>query len=268
LLLQWSNQNQRKSNAALSLMRCARPACQRGMRMNILVIDIGGTNVKVWTTGEEEKQKFPSGKTLTPQKLIEEGRQITADWKFERVSLGYPGDVINGHPASEPWALAEGWIGFDYASAFGCPVRIMNDACMQALGSYEGGRMLYLGFGTNLGTAFVFDGKVIPLALGHLKFTSGETFNELLSRKGLDLNGSKRWRKAVAEAASIWKVAFLADYVVLGGGNAKKLEEIPEGCRRGGNHNAYFGGVRMWEDANVALERGLSLYPERFRISG
>ena len=236
--------------------------------MNILVIDIGGTNVKVWTSGEEDRQKFPSGKTLTPEKMVDGVRKITAEWQFERVSLGYPGDIINGHPATEPWALGKGWVGFDYGSAFGCPVRIMNDACMQALGSYEGGRMLYLGFGTNLGTAFVIDGKVIPLALGHLKFTSGESFNELLSRKGLELNGVKRWRKAVAIAAEIWKQAFLADYVVLGGGNAKKIEEMPEGCRRGGNHNAYFGGIRMWEDATASMERGLSIYPERFRVSG
>ena len=236
--------------------------------MNILVIDIGGTNVKIWTSGEEEKLKFPSGKSLTPELLIEKVGEVTADWKFDRVSIGYPGDVVHGQPVAEPWNLGDGWLAFDYSNAFKCPVRIMNDACMQALGSYEGGRMLYLGFGTNLGTTFIFDGKVIPLALGHLRFTSGETFNELLCRRGLELNGVKRWRKAVAAAAEIWKQAFLADYVVLGGGNAKKIEEMPEGCRRGGNHNAYFGGIRMWEDANVAMERGLSIYPERFRVSG
>ena len=138
----------------------------------------------------------------------------------------------------------------------------MNDACMQALGSYEGGRMLYIGLGTSMGTTFIIDGKIVPLALGHLKFSDGESFEHFLSRKGLELRGAKRWRRAVLEAAETLKTAFLADYVVLGGGNAKKLEDLPEGLRRGGNHNAYFGGLRMWEDGQAADAPPLTVFPE------
>lgn len=228
--------------------------------MNILVIDIGGTNVKVWTTGEADKVKFPSGKSLDPAALVKKVRKLTADWNFDRVSIGYPGAVVNGRPAMEPYNLSPGWIDFDYASSFAVPVRIMNDACMQALGSYEGGRMLYVGLGTSMGTTFIIDHQIVPLALGHLKFCSGESFEHFLSRKGLELHGVKRWRRAVMDAATTLKNAFLADYVVLGGGNAKKLKELPEGCRRGGNHNAYFGGVRMWEDANERSSTTLGIF--------
>jgi predicted NBD/HSP70 family sugar kinase len=218
--------------------------------MNILVIDIGGTNVKIWTSGEDERLKFPSGKSLTPNLLIEKVHEATADWKFDRVSLGYPGDVRNGHPVADPFNLANGWVDFDYASAFKCPVRIMNDACLQALGSYEGGRMLYLGVGTSIGCAFIFDGTIIPLALGHLPLHGKETVEQCLNRVALEAN-LERWQKRLTEAAIAFKLAFEADYVVIGGGNAKKLGEMPEGCRRGGNHNAYFGGLRMWEDVKA-----------------
>lgn len=216
--------------------------------MHILVIDIGGTNVKVWKTGESDKVKFPSGKELTPEVLLERVKEIAAEWQFERVSIGYPGDVQNGHPSAEPYNVGPGWVDFDYSHAFGCPVRLMNDACMQALGSYEGGRMLYMGLGTSVAVTFISESRIIPLALGHLEFEK-KTFEEHLNRAALERDGVKRWRERVVDAAKVLKPAFFADYVVLGGGNAKKLEEIPEGCRRGGNHNAYFGGLRMWEDA-------------------
>jgi polyphosphate glucokinase len=218
--------------------------------MNILVMDIGGTNVKIWTSGEEEKLKFPSGKTLTPKLLIEKVHEVAADWQIDRVSIGYPGDVLHGHPVADPFNLAPGWVDFDFASEFKCPVRIMNDACMQALGSYEGGRMLYLGLGTSIGCAFIFDATNIPLALGHLLLHGKATVEECLNRAALE-EDPDRWAKRAAEAAVAFKAAFKAEYVVLGGGNAKKLEEMPEGCRRGGNHNAYFGGLRMWEDVKA-----------------
>jgi polyphosphate glucokinase len=217
--------------------------------MQILVIDIGGTNVKVWKTGEDDKAKIPSGKELTPQGMVEQLKNIAGEWKFDRVSIGYPGDVQHGHPVAEPWNLGDGWVAFDYAAAFGCPVRIMNDACMQALGSYEGGRMLYLGFGTGLGSAFIHEGAIVPLSLGHLPLHNGKSFDACLNREAFEKGGVERFRKRVTEAAEMLKAAFFADYVVLGGGNAKELEELPPGCRRGGNHNAYFGGLRMWEDA-------------------
>lgn len=220
--------------------------------MNILVVDIGGTNVKVWKTGEGDKQKFSSGKSLTPRKLVEQVRLVAEDWKFDRVSVGYPGMVYNGRPAAEPYNLGAGWTEFEWSDAFGCPLRIMNDACMQALGSYEGGRMLYLGLGTGIGTALIYEGKIVPLALGHLQFRDEEDFTWHLSRDGLDRLGTKAWREAVLDAGRSLKAAFLVDYVVFGGGNAKKLEDLPHAFRRGGNHNAYFGGLRMWEDAHPA----------------
>lgn len=219
--------------------------------MNLLVVDIGGTSVKLWRTDEREKLKFASGKAMTPQKMIEQIKQQLEGWSFERVSIGYPGHVRNGHPADDPYNLAPGWTDFDYAAAFGVPVKIMNDACMQALGSYEGGRMLYLGLGTSMGTVFIIDNKIVPLALGHLKFRRGETYESVLNRKGFEHHGARRWRSAVAVAAATLKDAFLADYVVLGGGNAKKLGELPADCRRGDNRMAYFGGLRMWEPADT-----------------
>lgn len=218
--------------------------------MHTLVIDIGGTNVKVWKTGETDRHKIPSGKELQPQQLVDQVKQVATGWAFDRVSIGYPGQVVNGHPATDCLNLGPGWKDFDYAGAFGVAVRIQNDASMQALGSYEGGKMLYLGLGTGIGSSFISDGIIIPLAIGHLKFYKGEDFNHYLSRKGLELHGPKAWRRAVADASAVLKEAFFADYVVLGGGNAKKVEELPKDCRRGSNQNAYFGGLRMWEDAS------------------
>src|SRR3954466_14850427 len=202
--------------------------------MNILVIDIGGTNVKIWTTGENEKLKFPSGKSLTPGHLIEKIKEVTADWQIDRVSIGYPGEVRNGQPVADPYNLGPGWVGFDFASSFKCPVRIMNDACMQALGSYEGGRMLYLGVGTSIGSAFIFDGTIIPLGLGPILLHGKERVEQGVNRAAME-NDIDRWKKRVTEAAITFKNAFQAEYVVIGGGNAKKLEEMPEGSRRGGN---------------------------------
>jgi predicted NBD/HSP70 family sugar kinase len=230
--------------------------------MNILVIDIGGTNVKIWKTEEAEKTKFPSGKDLTPQALVEGVRAATKDWPIERVSIGYPGEIRNGRPVADPYNLAPGWIDVDFGHEFDCPVRMMNDACMQALGSYEGGKMFYLGLGTGVGTAFIIDGVIVPLALGHVKLWENETFDHYLSRAGLNRHGKKRWRQAVTEAAGILKQAFFADYVVLGGGNSDEIKELPEGCRRGGNHNAYFGGLRMWEDVVEKATPTLAVVPK------
>lgn len=230
--------------------------------MVTLVIDIGGTNVKLWKTGESDKVKFRSGKKLTPTRLVRQVLEQTEGMEFDRISIGYPGEIVNGRPVAEPINLGTGWTDFDYAEAFGRPLRIMNDACMQALGGYEGGRMLYLGFGTGMGTTFVIDGRIVPLALGHLQFLRGETFGEYLSRKGLELHGTRRWGRAALHAAEILKTAFHADYVVLGGGNAKKLPDLPEGFRRGSNHHAYFGGLRMWEDAHQLDFPTLSVFTE------
>ena len=216
--------------------------------MIVLVIDIGGTNAKIWKTArDEDKIRIPTGKGFTPVDLVKYTRESLQGWEVDRVSIGYPGDVLYGRPVSDPYNLGSGWVSFDFSKAFGCPVKLMNDACMQAVGSYEGGRMLYIGLGTSMGTAYIINNQIVPLALGHLKFLRGESFEHYLGRNGLKLHGLKRWCRAVGEAAHVLQAAFLSDYVVLGGGNAKKLEEIPPGCRLGGNHNAYHGGVRMWE---------------------
>jgi polyphosphate glucokinase len=228
--------------------------------MNIVVVDIGGTNVKVWKTNQGDKTKFRSGKKLTPSVLVEHVNAVVSGWSYERVSIGYPGEVLNGQPVAEPFNLGRGWLGFDFASAFKVPVRLMNDACMQALGSYDRGRMLYLGLGTSFGTNFMIDGLIVPLALGHLRLCRGESFEQSLSAQGLKAHGAKRWCRLVNKAAKSLKDAFLADYVILGGGNAKELRELPEGCRRGGNHNAYFGGLRMWEDVSQMNRAALAIH--------
>jgi polyphosphate glucokinase len=220
--------------------------------MNTLVIDIGGTNVKLWRTEEADKVKIPSGKTLTPQHLIEAVREVLQEWQPERISIGFPGEVKNGVPSAEPFNLGPGWVDFDFADAFQCPLRIMNDACMQALGSYEGGKMLYLGLGTGLGSALITDGIVLPLAIGHLKLWDEGNFDFYLSRAGLRRHGKKRWRQALEEVCTSMKSTFFADYVMLGGGNVMEVKTLPTGCRRGGNYNAYFGGLRMWEDLGDA----------------
>jgi hypothetical protein len=225
--------------------------------MNVLVVDIGGTGIKLWRTGESDKIRIPSENDLTPDRMVAQVRENLDDWKYDCVSIGFPGEVLNGRPKTEPYNLGDGWVHFDYPHAFETPVRMINDAAMQALGSYEGGRMLYIGLGTSMGTTLIAEGRIVTLALGHLRFCKGETFEHFLSRKGLELHGQKRWRRAVYDAAATLKAAFLADYVVLGGGNAKKLEELPEGCRRGGNENAYFGGLKMWE--GEAVETGLKV---------
>ncbi|HZZ29908.1 MAG TPA: ROK family protein [Pirellulales bacterium] len=219
--------------------------------MNTLVIDIGGSNVKIWRTGESEKIKFESGPKMTPEEFVKTVKKHIDEWKYDRVSIGYPGDVLHGYPTQDPYNLAPGWVGFDFAKAFKAPLKIMNDACMQAFGSYEGGRMLFLGLGTSMGSVYMIDGKIIPLALGHLKLYKDETLESHLNHQAYETHGGKKWQQAVTDAIAMLKPAFLADYVVLGGGQAKKLSKLPEGCRRGSNEMAYIGGVRMWEpDAN------------------
>ncbi len=178
--------------------------------------------------------------------------KVLGDWKYDRVSIGIPGKVLNGLPAEEPFNLGDGWVGFDYEHAFDRPTRIMNDSAMQALGVYDGGRMLYLGLGTGIGTVLIVDWHIIPLSLGHLPLDKRGTLAEQLSRRALEKFGLKQFQNAVARASQILKEAFLADYVVLGGGNVKKLKQLPEGCRRGGNEYAFFGGLRMWEQGETA----------------
>jgi predicted NBD/HSP70 family sugar kinase len=213
----------------------------------VLVVDIGGTNVKMLATGQKEPRKYPSGPTLTPQKMVRLVKKAVRDWKFDCVSLGYPGPIINEHPLREPHNLGEGWMGFNFRKAFGCPIKIINDAAMQALGSYKGGRMLFLGLGTGLGSAMIVDGMLQPMELAHLLYKHGKTYEDYLGLRGLERCGKKKWRQNVADVTKKLKAALEADYVVLGGGNNKKLKELPPGAQLGSNENAFLGGFRMWE---------------------
>jgi polyphosphate glucokinase len=212
----------------------------------ILVVDVGGTNVKIRATGQKDVLKIPSGPTMTASKAVGIVKTATKGWDFDRISLGYPGPIINGHPLREPHNLGGGWVGFDFHKAFGVPVKIINDAAMQALGSYKGGRMLFLGLGTGLGSAMIVDGILEPMELAHLIYKNGKTYEDYLGLRGLRRLGKKRWRKHVAKVTKMLKTSLGADYVVLGGGNSKKLKELPPEAQLGHNDNAFLGGRRLW----------------------
>ena len=227
--------------------------------MKILVIDIGGTNVKMLASGQREPRKFPSGPGMTPRLMAAGVKQVGQGWTYDAVSIGYPGPVRDGRPASEPHNLGKGWVAFNYRAAFGRPVKIINDAAMQALGSYEGGRMLFLGLGTGLGSTLIADGVVLPMELGHLPYRKG-TFEDYLGIRGLEQRGKKKWRTAVEDAVARLIAALQPDSVVLGGGNVKKLKALPPLCRAGVNANAFRGGFRLWE----ATDNGkMSVKPSR-----
>lgn len=222
-------------------------AASAAKSLRVLVIDVGGTNVKVLASGQKEPRKHPSGPTMTPRKMVSIVKKMVADWQYDCVSLGFPGPIINEHPLREPHNLGKGWVGFDFKKAFGCPVKLINDAAMQALGSYEGRRMLFLGLGTGLGSAMIVDGVLQPMELAHLIYKDGKTYEDFLGLRGLEHYGKKKWRKYVAKIATRLKTALEADYIVLGGGNSKKIKKLPPGCRLGHNENAFRGGFRMWE---------------------
>jgi polyphosphate glucokinase len=220
--------------------------------MRILAIDVGGTNVKILATGQTEKRATPSGPRLTARAMVASVRELAQGWEYEAVSIGYPGPVLHNKPLLEPRNLGAGWVGFDYGKAFGLPVRILNDAGMQALGSYEGGRMLFLGLGTGLGSALVVDGIVEPLELAHLPYKKGRTYEDYVGLRGLERLGKSKWRKEVERVVEALRAAMQAQYVVLGGGNAKRLKTLPDGCRLGDNANAFIGGFRMWQAEHSA----------------
>jgi polyphosphate glucokinase len=215
--------------------------------MNVLVIDIGGNTVKVLVTGKTDPRKFPSGPKLTPRQMVSAVLKLTEDWEYDAVSIGYPGRVRNNRPVSEPVNLAHGWVKFDFAKAFGVPVKVVNDAAMQALGSYRGGTMLFLGLGTGLGTALVVDGNVVPMELAHLSYKQG-TYEDHLGLKGLKRLGIRKWRDCVREVVTQFIAALETDDVVIGGGNINKLDKLPSGCRAGDNSLAFRGGFLLWEE--------------------
>ena len=214
--------------------------------MRILVIDVGGTHVKVLATGHRTRVEFPSGPQMTPAKMVAAVRAATAGWKYEAVSIGYPGSVVHGRPLVEPRHLGPGWVGFDFKKAFGWSVKIVNDAAMQALGSYHGGRMLFLGLGTGLGSALIVENVLEPMELAHLPYKKGRTYEDYVGLAGLERQGKKKWRREVNEIVLQLKRAMQADYVVLGGGNARLLKKLPPGARLGNNANAFQGGYRLW----------------------
>jgi hypothetical protein len=217
----------------------------------VLTIDIGGSNVKIKSSGQTEPRKRRSGKKLTPVKMVKIVQELAEGWDYDAISIGYPGLVGTQGPSSEPGNLGSGWVGFDFSSAFGLPVRIMNDAAMQALGSYEGGRMLFLGLGTGLGSALITEEFILTLELGQIPYKRGETLGETLGRRGLKRYGKAKWRRAVMEVTPALMKAFLANCVAIGGGNAKHLNELPAGVRLGHNLTAFRGGFRLWNTGTV-----------------
>ncbi len=215
--------------------------------MNVLAVDVGGTHVKLLATGRKDRREFVSGPALTAKQMVEGVKALGNDWDYDRVTVGYPGAVIHNRPVAEPHNLGPGWVAFDFEKAFERPVKVMNDAAMQALGSYEGGKMLFLGFGTGLGSAMIVDGLIEPMELGHLPYRKG-TYEDYVGLRGLIAHGEKKWRKHVADVIARLVAALEPDDVVLGGGNVKHLDVLPAGCRAGDNANAFLGGFRAWEE--------------------
>jgi polyphosphate glucokinase len=239
-------------------MKPSHPTGENGQPVprSVLAVDIGGTGLKVLVTGQTEPRRKASGPHLTPQEMAAAVKELTADWTYDAVSVGYPGQVGEHGPRSEPGNLGPGWVGFDFPAAFDRPVRMMNDAAMQALGSYDGGRMLFLGLGTGLGSTLIADNVIVPLELGQLIYRKNRSLGEVLGRKGLRRIGKRKWRQAVAEAVPVLLAATLADYVVLGGGNAKKITDPPPGSRLSNNLTAFRGGFRLWHLEDVSTMAG------------
>jgi polyphosphate glucokinase len=214
--------------------------------MNVLVVDVGGTHVKILATGQQHSREFRSGPELTPKQMVSGVKKLAKDWKYDVVSIGYPGVVLSNRPVADPYNLGSGWAGFDFEPAFKCPVKVVNDAAMQALGSYERGKMLFLGLGTGLGSAMVVDGVVEPMELGHLPYRK-RTFEDYVGVRGRKRLGQKKWEKAVRDVIARLIAALEPEDVVLGGGNVKSLKKLPAGCRAGDNANAFVGGFRLWQ---------------------
>jgi predicted NBD/HSP70 family sugar kinase len=219
----------------------------------IMVLDVGGSHVKLRVGDRGKIRKFVSGPKMSPADMVKRVRKLTAGTDYDAVSIGYPGMVIRGKIAAEPFNLGHGWVGFDFEAVFGKPVRLINDAAMQAVGSYTGGRMLFLGLGTGLGATLILDGVIEPMEIGHMPYRRGRTYEDYVGEHGLERLGTKKWRKVVDEVVRQLKTALEADYVVLGGGNVRKLKALPEGARLGDNRNAMVGGQLIWRESDVPL---------------
>ncbi len=220
--------------------------------MEILVIDIGGGHVKCATSSHKRVRRFRSGGKMGPEEMVHDVMWHTSDWHYDVVSIGYPGVVKQGSPAIEPHNLGPGWVGFDFEAAFGHPVRMINDAAMQALGAYQGGTMLFLGLGTGLGSAMIVEGTIVPMELGHFRRTKRREFEEDLGERGRRRLGNEKWRRQVAYIVEQFRDALLPDYIVLGGGNAERIKRLPPRTRRGSNADAIRGGLRLWEEPTRA----------------
>ena len=221
--------------------------------MNVLAIDVGGTNVKLLASGHETRRKFTSGPKMTAKVMVAEARKAASDWQFEVVSIGYPGPVLDGRILAEPYNLGKGWAGFNFEKAFNCPVKVINDAAMQALGSYKGGRMLFLGLGTGLGSAMIIEGALLPMELAHLPYGKG-TYEDYVGLRGIVRFGKKKWKKHVFDVVEKLTAALEPDDVVLGGGNVRLLKALPPKCRAGNNANAFVGGFRLWNSPSALAE--------------
>jgi polyphosphate glucokinase len=219
---------------------------KRKPQKRVLAIDVGGSHVKARVSGSREMRQFESGPTMTPRRMVSSILKLVGDWKYDVVSIGYPGVVVNNKITTEPFNLGKGWVGFDFRKAFGRPTHVMNDAAMQAVGSYEGGRMLFLGLGTGLGSTLIVDGTVAPMELAHLPYKRGLSYEDYVGEQGRRRHGAKKWRKSVAEVIALLSKALEVDYVVLGGGNARKLKKLPHNARLGNNDFAFLGGFRVW----------------------
>ncbi len=228
--------------------------------MKILMIDVGGTNVKLMASGHEGFRKFPSGRTLTAAKMVKGVLEATADWEYEAISLGFPGLVREGKIVRNPLNLSGGWMDFDFEKAFKRPVRIINDAAMQALATYDTGRLLFLGLGTSVGATLIADDTVVPLEIGIMPLSKSELFMDRLSKEALNTGGKRRWQKSVARAVAVLRDIFWADHFQLGGGNAKHLDPVPEGCERGDNQDAFRGAVRLWPGADMLAEAQMTTW--------
>jgi polyphosphate glucokinase len=226
--------------------------------LKVLVIDVGGTSIKLLASGQTQARKFPSGPGMNAEMMVRKVKEATADWPYDVVSIGYPGPVIHGRPLREPHNLAGGWLSFDFQRAFARPVKIVNDAAMQALGSYKRGRMLFLGLGTGLGSAMIVDGILEPMELAHLPYRKGKTYEDYVGIRGLERLGKKKWEQHVMKVVEQLREALQAEDVVLGGGNVKKLKNLPPHTRAGNNSNAFVGGFRIWEGESHARARAAS----------
>jgi polyphosphate glucokinase len=225
-------------------------AVEKPPAKKVLVVDVGGTSVKILASGHKEHRSFPSGPKMTPKVMVAGVKRLAADWTYDAMSIGYPGPVLSGRPIAEPYNLGRGWVGFDFNAAFGCPVIVINDAAMQALGSYKGGKMLFLGLGTGLGSTMVVDGIVEPMELGHLPYKKG-TYEDYVGKAGLERRGKKKWRRDVADVVTRLIAAMEPEDTVIGGGNVHKLKKLPLHTRAGENDNAFRGGFRLWQQARA-----------------